>query len=398
MNSSRRAIARVRGLVPVLVIGGMLLGMAAGAAAGTQGDFAGLAPASPDQLNPGDTQAQTFTVTHSFDVVGALTPTWGKTNSAVTFVLASQSAPSTPLAKHTFVNIQDGAYLELVLAQPAAPGAYILTEEDPVGTVGWWTSGNTTTIPGAQALTNGKPSQGERVMHFLASPDVQHFSQLFNDLPAALVSGHTLGEEFATAQAFTSVAIPTPTWGDKTAGVTVELLKGGPGGSVLVQKTFTNVPDGGPVILAATEPAGDYTLVESQPVGTIGWYSSSIESLPNACSLVDGAPVQGERLLTLTYTGASSGSVAAPPCVAQLKVAASSASSTSATTYSGSSSTTGTAQPSATSGGSSSSVSTAGTLPKTGDSGAVPLTGLAFILAGVVVVVRRRRGVMWPGR
>ena len=356
----------------VAALGGVATSLAitTTALAGTQSDFAALSPSSPASLTSGHTLGEKFTVSHSFIAVGALAPAYGTTGSGATLVLTQAAAPNTVVASHTFSNIPRGSYLELVLSSPAQPGSYVLTMEDPVGTVGWW--GNPTAlIPGGIAVADGKAVAGDRLLHFLQTLSVQHFSQLFNDVPQRLLPGHTLGEEFVSSRAITSIAIPTPTWGDKTAAVTLTVFKGGPTGPVVAQKNYASFPDGGPLVLPVNAPAGEYTIQESSPTGTVGWYSSSVETIAGDCALADGVPTSGERIMTLTYTGSTTAAAASPSCtVAASADGGTSTTATSATAGSSpaSSSTSATANPS--------------TLPKTGSSPLVDVLGVLLMMVG----------------
>ncbi len=108
------------------------------------------------------------------------------------------------------------------------------------------------------------------------------------DMPAQLGPGSTLGQTFTATAPFNRVAPHTPTWGTTDSGCTVALYDR-IGGSPIAQRTFTNVSDNLPLFLDVPEqPAGEYYLEISDPVGTIGWWTLSRDEYAGGQSVTDG--------------------------------------------------------------------------------------------------------------
>lgn len=133
-----------------------------------------------------------------------------------------------------------------------------------------------------------------------ASPDSAPVSEMQWNYPAQLQSGHTLGQTFTTTGLFDGACGVFPTWVTTGSGMTLTLYSGGPGGSVVANRTFSDVPDNSTQCLTFTaQPAGVYYLQISDPVGTIGWWSDSNDVLTAGQAYADGSPVAGDRALQI---------------------------------------------------------------------------------------------------
>lgn len=120
-----------------------------------------------------------------------------------------------------------------------------------------------------------------------------------HDVSVRLEPGHTLGLAFTAEAPFASAAACCPTWLTTDAAVTLTLYRGEPGGEKLVSQRFDPVRDNAWLTLHAPEPLppGRYYLELSEPAGTVGWWSTARDVLPNAEAYADGRPVPGDRTL-----------------------------------------------------------------------------------------------------
>ena len=123
--------------------------------------------------------------------------------------------------------------------------------------------------------------------------------------PTELHSGTTLGQTFTAARPFTAAGGEFPTWSTAASGMTLTLYASGPGGTLLAQRRFKNVPDNALVLLDAgkTLPADRYYLEMSRPVGHIGWWGYSADVYAGGHALEDGQTAPGDRSLQVRYRG-----------------------------------------------------------------------------------------------
>lgn len=140
----------------------------------------------------------------------------------------------------------------------------------------------------------------------LADPDlVGHSprSEAYNS-PSRLDADRTQGQVFIAERPFTSVGGYFPTWGAPNAGVTLTLRREGPGGAVLARRRFEKITDNALTSLELPRPlpAGTYYLEQSEPVGTVGWWSRGDDAAPGQAH-ADGAPAPGDRALSLVHDG-----------------------------------------------------------------------------------------------
>jgi hypothetical protein len=145
----------------------------------------------------------------------------------------------------------------------------------------------------------------------LADPDLFGMEPLGTDGsdPSRLETGHTQGQTFTTTEAFSRVGGRFPTWETTDAAVTVTLHRDGPGGEPLAQRRFEGVVDNNIVTLQLDTPAppGTYYLEQSDPSGTIGWWTDPADVHGGGQAYLDGAPVPGDRA---TYVEYASGPIA----------------------------------------------------------------------------------------
>ncbi|MBN1417551.1 MAG: hypothetical protein JXP34_02180 [Planctomycetes bacterium] len=113
-----------------------------------------------DRLEAGHTLGQTFAAKQPFVAAGGCFPTWGATGSAMTLTLFRSGPGREPLATRRFEGVGDNTWLLVRGDRPFPPGTYDLEMSAPAGTIGWWSGGDT--LPGGQALRDGKPADGDR--------------------------------------------------------------------------------------------------------------------------------------------------------------------------------------------------------------------------------------------
>lgn len=114
--------------------------------------------------------------------------------------------------------------------------------------------------------------------------------------PDALAAGHTLAQSFTVSppSIVSSVAVKLPTWHTVHSGATISLLREG---AVLAVRRVRDVPDNSWQRIDLPRPAGAgrYTIMLSDPTGTIGWWSGGPPILPAGQAAQDSAPAAGDR-------------------------------------------------------------------------------------------------------
>jgi hypothetical protein len=115
-------------------------------------------------------------------------------------------------------------------------------------------------------------------------------------------AGGTLGQTFTTARSFTSVAGRFPTYNTSDADVTLSLRRGGPGGEVLASRRIEDVPDNSWQALDFDPPLepGTYYLEQSEPSGSIAWWSHTSDVYAAGEAYENGQPVAGDRTLRIS--------------------------------------------------------------------------------------------------
>jgi alpha,alpha-trehalase len=121
-----------------------------------------------------------------------------------------------------------------------------------------------------------------------------------SDSAPVLQPEQTFGQSFTASQPFSRVGGRFPTWTTTGAGMRLTLRREGPDGEVLGSKRFDNVYDNSWLYVEVDElPAGRYYLEQSDPVGTIAWYTSSKDAYDGGSAFVDGASVPGDRVFSV---------------------------------------------------------------------------------------------------
>jgi hypothetical protein len=115
-------------------------------------------------------------------------------------------------------------------------------------------------------------------------------------------AGGTLGQTFTTGKHFTSVAGRFPTYNTSDADVTLTLYSGGPGGEVLARRRIEDVVDNNWEALDFDEalPPGTYYLEQSEPSGSIAWWSHTQDVYPDGEAFTNGQPSGGDRTLRIS--------------------------------------------------------------------------------------------------
>lgn len=132
----------------------------------------------------------------------------------------------------------------------------------------------------------------------LLGPDL---TTLLGSDPAPLGAGETNGQTFTVTDSGRVVGARVPTWGASTSGCTLTLRVGGPGGTIVTAKTFTDIVDNGVCTLTPGSPlpAGTYYLEQSAPIGTVGWWTEPTSTVPGGSAYKNGAVAAGDRELYL---------------------------------------------------------------------------------------------------
>lgn len=115
--------------------------------------------------------------------------------------------------------------------------------------------------------------------------------------PAQLKQGGTQGQSFTIDKPISEVGVSMPTWNTSDADVTVALHKGGPDGELVARRRVENHPDNAEakLVLDTPAPAGTYYIEQSEPAGTIGWWSHTGGGYDHGQAFLDGKPVAGDR-------------------------------------------------------------------------------------------------------
>lgn len=114
--------------------------------------------------------------------------------------------------------------------------------------------------------------------------------------------GHTLGQSFTVDRPFSAVSGSFPTYAQSGSDMTLSLYRGGPGGTLVERRRFTDIVDNAwdELRFDAELPPGTYYLELSDPDGTVAWYSNSTDSYSAGQAFADGEPVAGDRTLRIS--------------------------------------------------------------------------------------------------
>jgi hypothetical protein len=116
-----------------------------------------------------------------------------------------------------------------------------------------------------------------------------------------LPSGHTFGQSFTAGEPFTKVGGKFPTYQTSDADMTLTLFRGTPeeGLEAVTSQRFENVVDNSWLYLETAEPlpAGRYYLEQSEPSGTIAWWTNSTDYIDGGNAYTDRQPAGGDRNL-----------------------------------------------------------------------------------------------------
>ncbi|MCC7493252.1 MAG: hypothetical protein IT204_12925 [Fimbriimonadaceae bacterium] len=123
----------------------------------------------PDRLEPGHTLGVQFTTSAPVPQVTCSLPTWNSIGSAATLTLRRDGPAGPVVQTRRLLSIADNDWAGLRFDEPLPPGTWYLELADPLGTVGWWSGGQT---PGVTAWADGRPVAGSRSLRVAAdSPE-----------------------------------------------------------------------------------------------------------------------------------------------------------------------------------------------------------------------------------
>jgi hypothetical protein len=132
----------------------------------------------------------------------------------------------------------------------------------------------------------------------MADPDkLADATNVPHNTPAALETGHTLGQTFTVEKPLQSITGSFPTWQTTDAAMTLTLYQDGPKGKQLARKRFEKVADNGSLGFPFDPPLppGTYYLEMSEPSGKVGWWSHTDDVLPKGQAFADGTACAGDR-------------------------------------------------------------------------------------------------------
>jgi hypothetical protein len=114
-----------------------------------------------------------------------------------------------------------------------------------------------------------------------------------------LLAGHVLGQSFRVEDGdFTEVAVKLPTWRETGSAVTLTLRRSSDGEIIATRRAESLQDNGWEAVACSPQPAGEYAVEISDPLGTVGWWSHTDETFPAGQALADGQPLpQGDRTI-----------------------------------------------------------------------------------------------------
>ena len=117
---------------------------------------------TPVALVSGQTLGQTFRIPKGvvFSGIGVKLATWRSTTSAVT---VSVSREGKAVASRRIENVDDNGWQVVAWDAPQGAGEYLVEISEPVGRIGWWSSGKDIHA-GGEAQADGKPATGDRAI------------------------------------------------------------------------------------------------------------------------------------------------------------------------------------------------------------------------------------------
>jgi alpha-L-rhamnosidase-like protein/mannosylglycerate hydrolase MGH1-like protein len=169
----------------------------------------------------------------------------------------------------------------------------------------WWLTGleEYWLYSGDRAFVDEQWTAFVRAMDYLESRQSTGGSEGTDQQNAAprVPAGGTLGQSFTTDKRFTSVAGRFPTYNTADADVTLSLYRDGPGGQQLARRRIEDVPDNSWQALDFAEPLepGTYYLEQSEPSGSIAWWSHTDDVYPAGEAFENGQAVAGDRTLRI---------------------------------------------------------------------------------------------------
>ncbi|MDZ5441539.1 alpha-L-rhamnosidase C-terminal domain-containing protein [Micromonospora sp. 4G57] len=122
------------------------------------------------------------------------------------------------------------------------------------------------------------------------------------DSAPKLLPGHTQGQTFTATSPFTAAGGRFPTYNTTGADMTLSLYRGQPGaGQLVASKRFEDVVDNAWLMIDLPEAAapGAYYLEQSDPSGTVAWWTNSTDAYPQGTAMTDGKPIAGDRTLRI---------------------------------------------------------------------------------------------------
>ncbi|MFD0714661.1 hypothetical protein [Paenibacillus sp. GCM10027626] len=213
-------------------------------------------------------------------------------------------------------NAGSGTSSEVVLNfSTEQPGEYKLELSRQQGTVGWLRNSQSAAADGFEASTDGALAAGKRwfkvyrdqyhivipelqVDAVVAAGDTYSITNLTPiitpdpvlSIPEPLTAGNSLGQSFASSEAFNTLILNTPTWTNTDSRYTVTLKKTGPAGEALFTKEIVNVIDGNNTIQVGLQQPGSYYVEISNPYKSVGWWTVD-DTRSDGTAFQNGSPI-----------------------------------------------------------------------------------------------------------
>ncbi len=165
---------------------------------------------TPNELKPGHTLGQSFTVGKSFDGVGGCFPTYAETDSAMTLTLFRDGPEGKRLISKSFEAVQDNAWVSLKSGEALPAGSYYLEASGARGKIGWWSHTGDVYAAGS-AFADGVAIAGDRTIRIdtvnPGQPSMRDFFTFRTPQPS-MFAGSTGGNVWGWLQAYPQNVFP----------------------------------------------------------------------------------------------------------------------------------------------------------------------------------------------
>jgi len=255
------------------------------------------------QLTGSNTAAQRFSAKWSFGAIQICAPSWGNSIGNLTLKLYkwttdyNTSLAAAPLAARTYVNFNDGEWLNLD-AEIQAAGDYIWVASSPTETVGLWKETGSSYLGNVNYL-NGSVVAGDYNVRIIDSAD--HFTNSGAQVPVQLTSGNTAAQKFVSNNDFDAFSVNAPSWSNNVGNLTLKLYKWNTdynttiASAVIATKQFVNYTDNTYLKMdIAKQVPGTYMWVASDSSEVVGLYKYASSSYTGNINYLNGNVTTGD--------------------------------------------------------------------------------------------------------